>query len=118
MVGAPGIALPNVAGASGVSLSVPSGVVTQTCAVTPAGACAAAALAGPPAVATTVTPAARAVPSEAAMSLILAIFAIPSCNKMKQNRNFVMPGSEPVDPLACQGFRGPYAGGDETNACN
>src|SRR3984957_8227587 len=103
MVGAAGIELPNVAGASGVSLSVPSGVVTQTCAVTAAWAdpvvadavvadavTAGAAVAGRPAVATVVAPAAaRAVPSEAAMSLIWAIVAFPSCNKMKQIRNLV-----------------------------
>src|ERR1700733_15145021 len=91
MVGAAGIELPNVAGASGVSLSVPSGVVTQTCAVTAAWAdavVAGAAVAGRPAVAGVVAPAAaRAVPSEAAMSLIRAIVAFPSCNKMKQIRN-------------------------------
>src|SRR6185437_4765886 len=34
MVGAAGAALPKVAGGIGVSLSAPSGVVTQTCAVT------------------------------------------------------------------------------------
>src|SRR5579862_5761312 len=113
MVGAAGIELPNVAGASGVSLSVPSGVVTQTCAVTTAWAdavvadavvadavvadavvgdavTAGAAVAGRPAVAAVVAPAAaRAVPSEAAMSLIRAIVAFPSCNKMKQIRNLV-----------------------------
>jgi hypothetical protein len=108
MVGAAGIELPNVAGASGVSLSVPSGVVTQTCAVTAAWAdpvvadavvadavvadavTAGAAVAGRPAVAAVVAPAAaRAVPSEAAMSLIRAIVAFPSCNKMKQIRNLV-----------------------------
>ena len=91
-MGAVGTALPNVAGASGVSLSVPSGVVTQTCAVTDAGAgavAAGAAVAGRPAVATAVTPAASTVLSEAAMSLIRAIVAIPSCNKMKQIRNLV-----------------------------
>src|ERR1700722_9085420 len=101
MVGAAGIELPNVAGASGVSLSVPSGVVTQTCAVTAAWAdpvvadavvadavTAGAAVAGRPAVAAVeAPPAARAVPSEAAMSLIRAIVAFPSCNKMKQIRN-------------------------------
>src|SRR5580704_16446839 len=88
MVGAAGIELPNVAGASGVSLSVPSGVVTQTCAVTAAWADAA--VAGRPAVAAVVAPAAaRAVPSEAAMSLIRAIVAFPSCNKMKQIRNLL-----------------------------
>jgi hypothetical protein len=108
MVGAAGIELPNVAGASGVSLSVPSGVVTQTCAVTAAWAdavvadavvadavvadavTAGAAVAGRPAVATVVAPAAAsAVPSEAAMSLIRAIVAFPSCNKMKQIRNLL-----------------------------
>src|SRR5580700_6074213 len=93
MVGAAGIELPNVAGASGVSLSVPSGVVTQTCAVTAAWAdpvVADAAVAGRPAVATVVAPAAAsAVPSEAAMSLIRAIVAFPSCNKMKQIRNLL-----------------------------
>ena len=36
MVGAVGVALPNVTGPSALSLSVPSGVVTQTCAVTDA----------------------------------------------------------------------------------
>src|SRR5580704_5704383 len=108
MVGAAGIEFPNVAGASGVSLSVPSGVVTQTCAVTAAWAdpvvadpvvadavvadavVAGAAVAGRPAVAAIVAPAAaRAVPSEAAMSLIRAIVAFPSCNKMKQIRNLL-----------------------------
>jgi hypothetical protein len=98
MVGAAGIELPNVAGASGVSLSVPSGVVTQTCAVTAAWAdavvadavTAGAAVAGRPAVAAVVAPAAAsAVPSEAAMSLIRAIVAFPSCNKMKQIRNLL-----------------------------
>src|ERR1700722_12071877 len=105
MVGAAGIELPNVAGASGVSLSVPSGVVTQTCAVTAAWAdpvvadpvvagavvadavTAGAAVAGRPAGATVVAPAAAsAVPSEAAMSLIRAIVAFPLCHKIKQIR--------------------------------
>ena len=97
MVGAAGIELPNVAGASGVSLSVPSGVVTQTCAVTAAWAdavvadavTAGAAVAGRPAVATVVAPAASAMPSETAMNLVRAIVAIPSCNKMKQIRNLL-----------------------------
>jgi hypothetical protein len=49
-----------------------------------------AAVAGRPAVATVVAPAAAsAVPSEAAMSLIRAIVAFPSCNKMKQIRNLL-----------------------------
>src|ERR1700730_15087000 len=87
MVGAAGIELPNVAGASGVSLSVPSGVVTQTCADTAAWA--GAAVAGRPAVATVVAPAASAMPSETAMNLIRAIVAIPWCNKMKQIRNLL-----------------------------
>ncbi len=77
MVGALGVALPNVAGASAVSLSVPSGVVTQTCAVTGAGA-ADALTARVVALA-----AATAALSEAMMNLIRAI-VVPSCNKMKQ----------------------------------
>src|ERR1700722_17626047 len=97
MVGAAGIESPNVAGASAVSLSVPSGVVTHTCAVTAAwpdaaladAVLAGAAVAGRPAAAVGAPPAASAVPSEAAMSLIRAIVAVPSCNKMKQIRNLL-----------------------------
>ncbi len=96
MVGAVGVALPNMAGASGVSLSVPSGVVTQTRAWIPAEACAAAA---GTAIAAVIT-----VPSKTARSLIRAIPVIPSCDKMKQIRNFAMPGSEPADPATCQGL--------------
>jgi hypothetical protein len=77
MVGALGVALPNETGAIGVSLSVPSGVVTQTCAVTGAGA------ADAPAARVVALTAATAAPSEAMMNLIRAI-VVPSCNKMKQ----------------------------------
>src|ERR1700722_17091190 len=98
MVGAAGIESPNVAGASAVSLSVPSGVVTHTCAVTAAvladaaladAVVAGAAVAGRPAATVVAPAAASAVPSEAAMSLIRAIVAVPSCNKMKQIRNLL-----------------------------
>src|SRR6201982_3311745 len=86
MVGALGMALPNVAGASAVSLSVPSGVVTQTCAVTGAGPAAAYAPAAR-VVAVTATPAA---PSEA-MTILIRAIVVPSCNKMKQIRNLLCP---------------------------
>src|SRR5689334_15121691 len=82
MVGALGVAPPNETGAIGVSLSVPSGVVTQTCAVTGAGA------ADAPAARVVALAAATAAPSEAMMNLIRAI-VIPSCNKMKQIRNLL-----------------------------
>src|SRR5256885_14151783 len=81
MVGALGIALPNVAGASAVSLSEPSGVVTQTCAVTGAGP----ADADAPAARVVALTAAAAALSEAITILIRAI-VVPSCNKMKQIR--------------------------------
>src|SRR3977135_1450489 len=81
MVGAAGVALPNVAGASAVSLSVPSGVVTQTCAVTGAGP----ADADAPAARVVALTAAAAAPSEAMTILIRAIVR-SSCNKMKQIR--------------------------------
>ena len=82
MVGALGVALPNETGAIGVSLSVPSGVVTQTCAVTGAGLAEAPA-ANVVAARVVALAAASAAPSEAMMNLIRAI-VVPSCNKMKQ----------------------------------
>src|SRR5690242_19898961 len=85
MVGALGMALPNVAGASAVSLSVPSGVVTQTCAVTGAGP----ADADAPAARVALT-AAAAAPSEA-MTILIRAIVVPSCNKMKQIRNLFCP---------------------------
>src|SRR6185312_8833829 len=84
MVGALGMALPNVAGAIGVSLSVPSGVVTQTCAVTAAGPADAAADA--PTARVVALAAATAAPSEA-MTILIRAIVVPSCNKMKQIRN-------------------------------
>ena len=76
MVGAVGDTLPNETGAIGVSLSVPSGVVTQTCADTGAGLADA-----PPAPRVMALAAASdvqsAAPSEAMMNLIRAI-VIPS----------------------------------------
>src|SRR5215467_8292348 len=80
MVGAPGMAPPNVAGASAVSVSVPSGVVTQTCAVTGAG----------PAAGVVALTAAAAAPSEA-MTILIRAIDVPSCNKMKQIRNLFCP---------------------------
>src|SRR4029077_15293094 len=86
MVGALGVAPPNETGAIGVSLSVPSGVVTQTCAVTGAGAAdAPTARVVAPAAAPVVS---RAALSEAMMNLIRVI-VVPSCNKMKQIRNLL-----------------------------
>jgi hypothetical protein len=82
MVGALGVALPNDTGANGVSLSVPSGVVTQTCAVTGAGPADAEA----PAARVVALTAAAAAPSEA-MTILIRAIVIPSCNKMKQIRN-------------------------------
>ena len=76
MVGALGGAPPNETGAIGVSLSVPSGVVTQTCAVTGAGLAEAAA-------ARVVALVTATAPSAAMTNLIRAI-VVPSCNKMKQ----------------------------------
>src|SRR5690242_2458014 len=84
MVGAPGIALPNVAGASAVSLSVPSGVVTQTCAVTGAGL----ADADAPTARVVALAAATAALSEA-MTILIRAIVVPSCNKMKQVRNLL-----------------------------
>jgi hypothetical protein len=78
MVGALGIALPNVAGASAVSLSFPSGVVTHTCADTGAG------LAEAAAAKVVALAAATAAPSEA-MTILIRAIVVPSCNKMKQN---------------------------------
>src|ERR1700750_836953 len=86
MVGAPGMALPNVAGASAVSLSVPSGVVTQTCAVTGAGP----AEADAPAARVVALTAAAAAASEA-MTILIRVIVVPSCNKMKQIRNLFCP---------------------------
>src|SRR6185437_14089691 len=82
MVGALGVALPNVAGASAVSLSVPSGVVTQTCAVTGAGLADAEAP-----TARVVTLAAAAAALSEAMTILIRAIVVPSCNKMKQIRN-------------------------------
>src|SRR4029077_15729895 len=83
-VGALGMALPNVAGAIGVSLSVPSGVVTQTCAVTAAGP--ADAEADAPTARVVALAAATAAPSEA-MTILIRAIVVPSCNKMNQIRN-------------------------------
>ena len=82
MVGALGVALPNETGAIEVSLSVPSGVVTQTCAVTGAGS-ADAPTANVVTARVVALAAATAALSEAMMNLIRAI-VVPSCNKMKQ----------------------------------
>src|SRR6185437_3728844 len=90
MVGAAGAALPKVAGGIGVSLSAPSGVVTQTCAVTgarPADADAPAARVVARVVALT---AAAAAPSEA-MTILIRAIVVPSCNRMKQIRNLFCP---------------------------
>src|SRR5689334_18821116 len=97
MVGALGVAPPNETGAIGVSLSVPSGVVTQTCAVTGAGAA--------DAPAARVVAAASAVPSEAMMILIGAI-VVPSCNKMKQIRNLLCRVANQCRPRTVKG-KGP-----------
>src|SRR5689334_7353099 len=86
MVGAAGVALPNVAGVIGVSLSAPSGVVTQTCAVTGAGPTDADA----PAARVVALTAAAAAPSEA-MTILIRAIVVPSCNKMKQIRNLFCP---------------------------
>src|ERR1700759_4102182 len=86
MVGAPGTAPPNVAGAIGVSLAVPSGVVTQTCAVTGAGP----ADADAPAARVVALTAAAAAPSEA-MTILIRVIVFPSCNKRKQTRNLSRP---------------------------
>src|SRR6266576_56486 len=86
MVGAVGVALPNDTGANGVSLSVPSGVVTQTCAVTGAGP----ADADAPAARVVALTAAAAALSEA-MTILIRAIVVPSCNKMKQIRNLLCP---------------------------
>src|SRR6476469_4983356 len=93
MVGALGMALPNVAGASAVSLSVPSGVVTQTCAVTGAGP----ADADAPAVRVVALTAAAAAPSEA-MTILIRAIVVPSCNRMKQIRNLFCPVANQCGP--------------------
>src|SRR5690349_24874393 len=100
MVGAPGMALPNVAGASAVSLSVPSGVVTQTCAVTGAGP----ADADAPAARVVAPTAAAAAPSEA-MTILIRAIDVPSCNKMKQIRNLFCPVANQRGPGPVKGSR-------------
>jgi len=101
MVGALGIALPNVAGASAVSLSVPSGVVTQTCAVTGAGP----ADADAPAARVVALAAATAALSEA-MTILIRAIVVPSCNKMKQIRNLFCPVANQCGPGTVKG-KGP-----------
>src|ERR1700761_6109514 len=95
MVGAPGIVLPNVAGAVGVSLSAPSGVVTQTCAVIGAGS----ADADAPAARVVALTAAAAAPSEA-MTILIRAIVVPSCNRMKQIRNLFCPVANQCAPPA------------------
>src|SRR5438132_374833 len=96
MVGALGVASPSETGAIGVSLSVPSGVVTQTCAVTGAGA------ADAPAARVVAPAAATAALSEAMMNLIRAI-VVPSCNKMKQIRNLLCRVANQCGPWMSRG---------------
>src|SRR4029077_4333926 len=102
-VGALGMALPNVAGAIGVSLSVPSGVVTQTCAVTAAGP--ADAEADAPTARVVALAAATAAPSEA-MTILIRAIVVPSCNKMKQIRNLSCRVANQGTPRPVKGGRG------------
>src|SRR6266581_1855415 len=95
MVGALGIALPNVAGASAVSLSVPSGAVTGA---GPADADA-------PAARVVALAAATAALSEA-MTILIRAIVVPSCNKMKQIRNLFCPVANQCGPGTVKG-KGP-----------
>src|SRR6476660_9345268 len=110
MVGALGMALPKVAGGIGVSLSVPSGVVTQTCAVTGAGPADADAPAARVVARVVALTAAAAAPSEA-MTILIRVIDVPSCNKMKQIRNLFCPVANQRGPglsraaVRARGFR-------------